>query len=76
MMYFLVQLSSKTKPPNRPQGEKMSPLQKIEELLMLPGVNQMPERLRLHEQFFHPLQGPNKVGKGYWLVLVLLQVGS
>ena len=24
------------------------------------GVNQMPERLRLHEQFFHPLQGPNK----------------
>ena len=25
------------------------------------GVNQMPERLRLYEQFFHPLQGPNKV---------------
>lgn len=43
------------------KGEGMSPLQKIEELLMLPGVNQMPERLRLHEQFFHPLQGPNKV---------------
>ncbi|CAJ1330344.1 unnamed protein product [Effrenium voratum] len=43
------------------KDETMTPLQKIEELLMLPGVSQVPERLRLHETFFHPLQGPNKV---------------
>lgn len=53
------------------KGEEMTVLQKIEELLNLPGVNQMPERLRLHEQFFHPLQGPNKVKlKLVWSTLI------
>ena len=41
------------------KGEGISVLEKIEQLLMLPGVSQSPERLRLNEQFFHPLSGPN-----------------
>ncbi|CAK9082812.1 unnamed protein product [Durusdinium trenchii] len=54
------------------KAEDMTVLQKIEALMDLPGVGQTPERLRLHEQFFHPLQGPNKVKlKLVWSQLIV-----
>jgi len=44
---------------------------KIEELLSLPGVNQNPQRLRLHDSFFDPVLGPNKVRlKKIWELLI------
>ncbi|CAE7776694.1 secG [Symbiodinium sp. CCMP2592] len=54
------------------KDEQMTPLQKIEELLMLPGVHQHPDRLRLHENFFHAAKGPNKVKlKLVWTHLIM-----
>jgi len=54
------------------KDEQMTPLQKIEELLMLPGVHQHPDRLRLYENFFHAAKGPNKVKlKLVWTHLIM-----
>ncbi|CAE7240278.1 ANKRD36C [Symbiodinium natans] len=54
------------------KDEQMTPLQKIEEMLMLPGVNQHPDRLRLYENFFHAAKGPNKVKlKLVWAHLIM-----
>lgn len=53
------------------KDEAKSPYAKIEELLSLPGVCQNVNRLRLHEQYFDPVLGPNKVKLGkYWSLLV------
>lgn len=53
------------------KDETKSPYAKIEDLLSLPGVCQNMNRLRLHEQFFDPVMGPNKVKlQKYWSLLV------
>eukprot|EP00931_Biecheleriopsis_adriatica_P092565 TRINITY_DN66369_c0_g1_i1.p1 TRINITY_DN66369_c0_g1~~TRINITY_DN66369_c0_g1_i1.p1 ORF type:complete len:902 (-),score=229.28 TRINITY_DN66369_c0_g1_i1:89-2506(-) len=43
------------------KAEETSPFQKLEEVLALPAVYNNCELLRLHEQFFDPTHGPNKV---------------
>eukprot|EP00930_Biecheleria_cincta_P031219 TRINITY_DN21673_c0_g1_i1.p1 TRINITY_DN21673_c0_g1~~TRINITY_DN21673_c0_g1_i1.p1 ORF type:complete len:912 (-),score=231.28 TRINITY_DN21673_c0_g1_i1:227-2908(-) len=53
------------------KDETKSPYAKIEDLLSLPGVYQNMSRLRLHEQFFDPVLGPNKVKlQKYWSLLI------
>eukprot|EP00930_Biecheleria_cincta_P036249 TRINITY_DN24872_c0_g2_i1.p1 TRINITY_DN24872_c0_g2~~TRINITY_DN24872_c0_g2_i1.p1 ORF type:complete len:893 (-),score=183.13 TRINITY_DN24872_c0_g2_i1:353-3031(-) len=51
--------------------EDKSVIDKIDDLLSLPGVHQNMNRLRLHDWFFDPVRGPNEVRlRKMWTLLV------